>query len=92
MENQPFYMRLCNGVHEKNQHHFVVKDITVVMIYEDLQGNSIRDASFCEAIANIYYKMVLKIFINTIAKPHVKRLKDVVNNHAKNQENRRTLR
>ena len=24
-------MRLCNGVHEKNQHHFVIKAITVVM-------------------------------------------------------------
>ena len=28
---QPFYTRLCNGVHEKNQHHFVTKDITVAM-------------------------------------------------------------
>ena len=29
--SQPFYMRLCNGVYEKNQHYFVIKDYTVVM-------------------------------------------------------------
>ena len=28
---QPFNMRLCNGVHEKNQHRFVIKNIAVVM-------------------------------------------------------------
>ena len=60
--SQPFYVRLCNGVYEKNQHHFVIKDIS----------NNIRDTSFCDAFANIYDEMVLKIFINTIAKPHVK--------------------
>ena len=39
-------------------------------------GNTIRDASFCDTITNIYEEMVLKIFINTIAKPYVKRLTD----------------
>ena len=33
----------------------------------------IRDTSFCDSIANIYDEIVLKIFINTIAKLHVKR-------------------
>ena len=28
---QPFYMRFCSGVHEKNQYHFIIKDITDVM-------------------------------------------------------------
>ena len=36
-----------------------------------LYSNNICDTSFCDAIANIYDKMVLKISINTIAKPHV---------------------
>ena len=36
--------------------------------------DTIRDTSFCDAITNIYDAMVLKIFINTIANPHVKRL------------------
>ena len=40
-------------------------------------GNTIHDTSFCDAIANIYDEMVLKNFINTIAKPHVKRLTDL---------------
>ena len=40
-----------------------------------LHGNTIRDTSFGDVIANIYNEMVLKIFINTIAKPHVKRSK-----------------
>ena len=38
--------------------------------------NTIRDTSFCVAIANIYDEMLLKTFISTIAKPHVKRLTD----------------
>ena len=54
-------MRLCNSVHEKNQDHEISR----------------RDTSFCDAIANIYDDMVLNIFINTIAKPHVKRLRDI---------------
>ena len=28
---QSFYVRLCNGVHEKNQHYVVIKDVMVVM-------------------------------------------------------------
>ena len=32
-------------------------------------GNTIHDTSFCDAIANIYDEMMLKNFINTIAKP-----------------------
>ena len=71
--SQPFYMRLCHGVHKKN-HHFVIKDIMVVMNRLLLLGNTICDTSFCDAITNIYDKTVLKIFINTIAKSHVKKL------------------
>ena len=37
-------------------------------------GNIIRDTSFCDATANIYDKMVLKILIKTISKPYVKKL------------------
>ena len=59
------------GIHEKNQHHFFIKDITVVT--KILWGNkNICDSSFCDAITNIYYYMVLKVFIPTIAKPAVK--------------------
>ena len=36
--------------------------------------NTNRDTSFGDVISNIYDEIVLKIFINTIAKPHVKRL------------------
>ena len=61
-----FYMRHCNGVYEKYQHHFVIKDITVVI--------NTRNTSFCDAITNIYNQMLLKIFINTIAEPHVKKV------------------
>ena len=39
-----------------------------------LPGDTTRDTSFCDAIANIYNEMVLKFFINTIVEPHVKRL------------------
>ena len=49
-----------------------MKDITVVM--KTFISNTVRDTSFCDAIVNIYDEIVLKIFINTIAKPHVKRL------------------
>ena len=66
-------MRLCHGIHERNQHHFVIQDTTVVT--NTLKSNSIRDTSFYDAITNIYDGLVLKIFINTIAKPHVKRSK-----------------
>ena len=52
----------------KNQHHFVIKDITVVM------SNTIPETSLCDAITNIYDKILLKTFINTNAKPYVKRL------------------
>ena len=41
--------------------------------------DNIRDTNFGDAIANIYDKMVMKIFINTIAKLHGKRWTDVVN-------------
>ena len=73
--SQPFHMSRCIGVHERNQHHFVIKDITVFKRL--LHGNNICDTSLCDAIANIYGEMVLKIFINTIAKPHVKSLSDL---------------
>ena len=36
--------------------------------------NTIRDTSFCDAITNIYDEIVLKVFIRTTAKPHVKRI------------------
>ena len=49
-----------------------MNNITVVM--NILYASNFRDTSFCDAIAINYDKMVLKIFINTIAKPHVKRL------------------
>ena len=41
-------------------------------------GDNICDTSFCDAIANVYNEMVLKIFLNTIAKRHVKRLTAVL--------------
>ena len=34
-------------------------------------SNTIRDTSFCDAITNVYDEIELKIFINTVAKPHV---------------------
>ena len=37
-------------------------------------NNTVYDTSFCDAITNIYDEMVLKIFINTFAKRHVKRV------------------
>ena len=48
---------------------FVIKNITV-----DNEDNNIRNTNVCDARANIYDEMVLKIFIHTIAKRHVKRL------------------
>ena len=39
-----------------------------------LYNNTIRNTSFCDEVTNIYYEILLKIFINTIAQPHVKRL------------------
>ena len=56
-------MRFSNDAHEK-------KDITVFM--KSFNGNNIRDTSFCDAIAINYDQMLLKIFINTIAKPRKK--------------------
>ena len=65
-------MRLCNGVHEKINTIWSQKISRLLRIL--LLGNTIRDASFCDAVINIYDEMVLKIFINTIAKPYVTRL------------------
>ena len=39
-----------------------------------LYVNNFRDTSFCGAIAVNYDETVLKIFINTIEKSHIKRL------------------
>ena len=41
-------------------------------------GNTIGDTSFCDGTTNIYDKMTLKIFINTIAKPHLKKLTNTI--------------
>ena len=65
-------MRLCNGIHEKNQQHFVINNITVVMKTFTVYVNNFHHTSFCAAIVISYDKMVLKIFMNTVAKPHVK--------------------
>ena len=71
---QPFYIRLCNGLHEKLNTIFIKKDITVVIdTHFNKVTNTIHDTSICDAITKINDKMVLKVFINTIAKPHVKR-------------------
>ena len=43
------------------------------VVMKVLQGNNIRDTSFCEAITIVYDEMELEFFINTIAKPHVKK-------------------
>ena len=40
--------------------------------FQYIPDNSIRDESFFDAITNIHDEMVLKIFINTIAKPSCK--------------------
>ena len=37
-------------------------------------AHTICDTNFCDVTTNIYDEIVLKIFINTIAKSHVKRL------------------
>ena len=51
-------MWLCNGVHEKYQHHFVTKNITIVI--KTLKGNNIRETRFCDTLANNNDEMVLK--------------------------------
>ena len=61
----------------KIQSHFSGKSLVPPQILlssyaHALYGNNIRDTSFCNAITNIYHKMVLKTFIKTIAKPYVK--------------------
>ena len=61
-------------VHEKNQHHFVIKDITTDMkTFICCCITNIRDINFCDAIVSFYDKMYLNFFINTIVKPHVNR-------------------
>ena len=65
-------MRFCNGVDENFQHDFVINIryciteacITNKLPYKSLLTN--RDI--------FYDKIVLIFFMNTIAKPHVKRL------------------
>ena len=71
--SQPFHMKLCDAVDEKNQHHFVIKNITFAMNTFIGTCNIICDTNFCDAITNIYDGMVLKGF-NTIAEPHIRRL------------------
>ena len=67
-------MRLCNGVCERNQHHFIINGFMVIMNTLLRENNTVHDTSFCDAITNIYDEMVLKIFIDTFAKRHVKRV------------------
>ena len=59
---QPFDMRLCNGVHEKNQHHLVIKisQLLLKLFY-------VRDAKFCDAKAAIAETLVFMKKINTIS-------------------------
>ena len=52
---QPFYMRFCNGVQEKNQHNFIIKDWKISrLLWILLYDNTIRDTSFCGVLTNIY--------------------------------------
>ena len=64
---------------KKIKHHFVIKVSRLLLRL--LYGNNNRDASFYYAITSVYDEIVLKLFINTIAKPHVKRLCDVQKLH-----------
>ena len=79
---QPFHMRFCNGVDENFQLDLVVnigyyertsqKLVSrIVLPYKSIYNN--RDI--------FYDKMVLIFFMNTIAKPHVKRLCDTLELH-----------
>ena len=71
--SQPFYTRLCNGVHEKKSTPFRHKKYHGC--YEHFyKVSDVRDTSFCDVIANIFDEMVLKNFINIIAKLCIKRL------------------
>ena len=87
-------MRFRNDVHKKNQFHFVIKDILVVIIVlfyctplADMLVTSsiilrVYQIPYISFILNtfiifFYDEMVLFFFheqLNTIAKPHVKRL------------------
>ena len=51
------------------RHHGCYVVMKTLMKYR----NDICDIRCCDAIANIYEEMVLKSFINTIAKSYVKR-------------------
>ena len=70
-----FFIRFCNGVHEKNQHYFVIWKISW-LLWRFLEGINSRDTSFCDAITIIYDEIVSKIFIIAPAKPYVKRGSD----------------
>ena len=58
------------------KHHWKASCKKVDGCYEDfcMVINNIRDTSLCDASTYVYDNRVLKSFINTIAKPHVKRL------------------
>ena len=72
-QHSTFYMRFCNGVDENFQHHFVISigyciaeaSITILVLsYKSIHNNR-----------HVFYdKMLLIFFMNTIGKPHVKRL------------------
>ena len=47
------------------------------MVFRKKKSTPFRHTNFYDAVANIYDEMALKIFIYTIAKPHVKRLRDI---------------
>ena len=62
-----------NFLHEASQWRLQFSYKRYEDCFEDFHNN-IRDTNFCDAVANIYDEMALKIFINSIAKHHVKRL------------------
>ena len=51
-----------------------------------INGYKLRDTSFCDATANIYDEMLSNIFISTIAKPHVQKVKRLLFSYAESRQ------
>ena len=69
MHSQPFDVRFCDGIHEKNIN--IIKDIKTVMKIFVRHCINIPD----NAIINVYVELELQIFINAIAKFCIKKIK-----------------
>ena len=59
---------MFQSIHTANKLQMITAIDTIVIKFLKTYGNRTRDARFCDAVTNTYYKMVLKFFINNVEK------------------------